>query len=75
MVDHHALAGAGDAVTKELHRIDAEVVRKEVEAAGFRLAAMSDALMNTDDPRTVSVFEDSIRGRSDRFAYKFVKPR
>lgn len=75
VVDHHAVAGAGDAVTRELHRIDAETVRKEVEAAGFRLAAMSDALLNTDDPRTVSVFDDSIRGRTDRFAYKFVKPR
>jgi predicted methyltransferase len=75
VVDHHALPGAADGVTKELHRIDAEQVRREVEAAGFRLAAMSDALMNLDDTRTASVFDDSIRGRTDRFVYKFVKPR
>ena len=75
VVDHHAATGAGDAVTKDLHRIDAEQVRREVEAAGFRLAAMSDALMNLDDPRDVSVFDDSLRGRTDRFAYKFVRPR
>jgi predicted methyltransferase len=75
VVDHHALAGAGDAVTKDIHRIDAGQVRREVEAAGFRLAAMSDALMNMDDPRDVSVFDDAWRGRTDRFAYKFVKPR
>ena len=75
VVDHHALAGAGDAVTKDIHRIDAEQVRREVEAAGFRLAAMSDALMNMDDPRDVSVFDDAWRGRTDRFAYKFIKPR
>ena len=75
VVDHHALAGAGDAVTKDIHRIDAEQVRREVEAAGFRLAATSDALMNMDDPRDVSVFDDAWRGRTDRFAYKFIKPR
>jgi predicted methyltransferase len=56
-------------------RIDADQVRREVEAAGFRLAAMSDALMNMDDPRDVSVFDDAWRGRTDRFVYKFVKPR
>jgi len=75
VVDHHAAAGAGDAVTRDIHRIDAEQVRREVEAAGFRLAAMSDALMNMKDPRDVSVFDDALRGRTDRFVYKFVKPR
>ena len=75
VVDHHAASGAGDAVTRDIHRIDAEQVRREVEAAGFRLAAMSDALMNMDDPRDVSVFDDAWRGRTDRFVYKFVKPR
>ncbi len=75
VVDHHAAAGAGEAVAKDIHRIDAEQVRREVEAAGFRLAAMSDALMNMDDPRDVSVFDEALRGRTDRFAYKFVKPR
>jgi len=75
VVDHHAARGEADGVTKNLHRIDAEQVRREVEAAGFRLAAMSDALMNMDDPRDVSVFDDALRGRTDRFAYKFVKPR
>ena len=75
IVDHHAVSGAGDAVTGEIHRIDADQVRREVEAAGFRLAAMSDALMNMDDPRDVSVFDDAWRGRTDRFVYKFVKPR
>jgi predicted methyltransferase len=75
VVDHHAASGAGDTVTRDIHRIDADQVRREVEAAGFRLAAMSDALMNMDDPRDVSVFDDAWRGRTDRFVYKFVKPR
>jgi predicted methyltransferase len=75
VVDHNALPGAGEAVTKELHRIDAATVKSEIEAAGFKLAAMSDALANPDDPHTDSVFADERRGRTDRFVYKFVKPK
>ena len=74
VVDHHALPGSGDAVTSELHRIDAATVRSEIEAAGFVLAQSSDLLANPDDPHTDSVFADERRGRTDRFVWKFVKP-
>lgn len=75
VVDHKALPGATEGVTKELHRIDPATVQSEIEAAGFTLAAMSDALANLDDPHTDSVFSDDRRGRSDRFVFKFVKPK
>jgi predicted methyltransferase len=75
VIDHHALAGAGPEVTKDLHRIDAEMVRREIEAAGFVLDASSDALAHPDDPRTDSVFAEERRGRSDQFVLRFVKPR
>jgi predicted methyltransferase len=74
VVDHHALPGSGDAVTSELHRVDAATVRSEIEAAGFVLAQSSDLLANPDDPHTDSVFADERRGRTDRFVWKFVKP-
>lgn len=74
VIDHKALPGAGDAITGELHRIDPATVRKEVEAAGFVLAATSDALAHPDDPHTDSVFADQRRGHTDRFVWKFVKP-
>lgn len=75
VIDHHALAGAGPEVTKDLHRIDAEMVRREIEAAGFILDASSDALAHPDDPRTDSVFAAERRGQSDQFVLRFVKPR
>lgn len=72
VADHSAKPGAGLDVTKTLHRIDEAVVRKEVEAAGFRLAGSGVFLRNPDDPRDVSVFKNPVR--NDEFVLKFVKP-
>ena len=77
VIDHSAVAGApiqtegGDAI---LHRIDQATVRREVEAAGFVFDGESDVLRNPADARTVSVFDESIRGRTDQFMMRFRKP-
>ena len=46
------LAGSGVSARKTLHRIDAALVRQEVEAAGFKFVAAADFLRDPDDPRT-----------------------
>jgi predicted methyltransferase len=74
IIDHAAKAGTGLADTDTLHRIDPAIVRKEVEAAGFKFAGESKVLENPADPLDVAVFDKSIRGRTSQFAYKFVKP-
>ena len=74
IVDHAAAAGTGTSVAPTLHRIDPASVRKEVEAAGFVLDAESTLLANTDDPHAAKVFDPAIKGETDRFAYRFVKP-
>jgi predicted methyltransferase len=74
VLDHSAAAGAPADVTDTLHRIDKSVVRREVEAAGFKLDSESALLANPADPRTASVFDKSIRGRTDQFILKFRKP-
>ena len=74
IVDHAAAAGAGTSNTQALHRIDPASVREEVEAAGFVLDAQSTMLANKDDPHSIKVFDPSIKGETDRFAYRFVKP-
>ncbi len=74
IIDHHAKPGSGEEVTKSIHRIDAEVVKNEIVAAGFELVESSDLLRHPDDARTVSVFDEEIRGKTDRFIYKFKKP-
>ncbi|HWD28992.1 MAG TPA: hypothetical protein VG387_17595 [Rhizomicrobium sp.] len=75
IVDHSAKDGSGLDATDTLHRIDEAVVKKEVEAAGFKLAAESNILRNPADPRDKLVFDPSIRHHTDQFVLKFVKPR
>jgi predicted methyltransferase len=74
IVDHTAAAGSGTSDTQSLHRIDPVSVREEVEAAGFVLDAESRLLANKDDPHSIKVFDPSIKGKTDRFVYRFVKP-
>lgn len=75
IVDHAATAGSGLKNTEDLHRIDAAAVRAEVEKAGFKFDGETRILANPDDPHDKLVFDPSIRGKTDRFAYRFVKPR
>jgi predicted methyltransferase len=73
--DHQAAPGAGATVTNTLHRIEADTVIKEVEAAGFKLEGRSDVLANPADPHTANVFTPEIRGKTDKFVLKFRKPK
>src|SRR5260370_1017823 len=74
IVDHAAAVGAGTSDAQSLHRIEPAFAREEVEAAGFVLDAESTILANKDDPHSIKVFDPSIKGETDRFAYRFVKP-
>ena len=73
IVDHIAAAGAGTSDAQSLHRIEPASVRAEVEAAGFVLDADSPVLANKDDLHSLKVFDPSIKGETDRFAYRFVR--
>jgi len=75
VLDHAAQAGSGFRDTSTLHRIDPEAVKKEVMSAGFRFEARSDILSNQDDPHTAKVFDPAIRGHTDQFIFKFLKPK
>lgn len=75
IVDHEAAPGAGATQTSTLHRIEDTVVRREVEAAGFKLEAESKLLRNPADDHTAKVQDSSIRGKTDQFILKFRKPR
>ncbi len=75
VVDHAANPGADPrAETMARHRVDPAVVKAEMAAAGFVLDAASDALANPGDDRTKLVYDPAIRGRTDRFVLRFVKP-
>ena len=74
IVDHHAEAGSGSRDVKTVHRVDADLVRSEVLAAGFEFAAQSDLLKHPEDDRSRNVFEAGTRGKTDRFIFIFRKP-
>jgi predicted methyltransferase len=75
VIDHAAAAGTPASAIESLHRIDQAVVVEEVRAAGFELGGEAGFLRNAADPRTASVFDASIAGKTDRFVLRFVKPR
>lgn len=72
VADHSAQAGAGVSVAKSLHRIEESALRREIEAAGFRLEAAGDFLRHSEDPRDVIVFRPKVP--VDEFVLRFVKP-
>jgi predicted methyltransferase len=74
ILDHQAADGAGIGVAGTLHRIEAAELQRQVEAAGFVFDGESDAVRVPGDDHTLSVFDESIRGRTDRFVYRFRKP-
>lgn len=74
ILDHQANPGTGEAQIAALHRIQESQVIREVEAAGFKLAAEGDALHRTTDDHTKSVFDKSVQGHTDQFMLRFVKP-
>lgn len=76
IIDHIATPG-GDtrAVVDKLHRIDPAVVKADFQRAGFVLEAESDLLKNAADDHSLNVFDEKIRGKTDRFIFKFRKPQ
>jgi predicted methyltransferase len=75
IVDHSAAAGSGLRDVDKLHRIDAATLKAEVLAAGFKFEGESKILANAADDRTKLVFDPAIRGHTDQFIYRFMKPR
>jgi predicted methyltransferase len=72
IADHSARSGDGTTVGKTFHRIEESVLRREVEAAGFKLVAEGDFLRHPEDARDFSVNRPT--GPVDEFVLKFQKP-
>jgi predicted methyltransferase len=73
IADHSANPGEGTSVGKSLHRIEESALRREVEAAGFKLVAEGDFWRHPEDARDFSIQPPS--GKAvDEFVLKFQKP-
>ena len=72
IADHSGRPGTGISESGTLHRVEEAFVRREVEAAGFRLAGSGEFLRNPADPRDRNAPEPP--QPKDEFVLKFVKP-
>jgi predicted methyltransferase len=72
IADHSARPGDGITVAKTLHRLEETTLRREIEAAGFKLATEADFLRHPEDPRDAAVFRPQIP--VDEFVLKYQKP-
>lgn len=75
ILDHQGRADMTDADIAKMHRINRDVVVKEVTSAGFKLVAEGKFLRRPGDDHTLSIFDKAIQGHTDQYALKFVKPQ
>src|ERR1700688_2187947 len=72
IADHSAAAGAGTTVGRSLHRIEESALRREVEAAGFKLVGQGDFWHHPEDTRDFTTQPPT--KPADEFVLKFQKP-
>jgi predicted methyltransferase len=74
ILDHQGAADLTPDQIAKMHRINRDVVVKEVTSVGFKLAAEGNFLRRPADDHTLSIFDKAIRYHTDQYALKFVKP-
>lgn len=74
IVDHSAVSGSRIEAVGTLHRIDEAFARDRLTEAGLQFESAHDFLRNAEDGRLSSVFDDTIKGRTDRFVLVYTKP-
>lgn len=72
IIDH---AGIADYNNNSLHRIDPRVATELLVKAGFIIEEWSSILANFDDQHSLHVFEPAVRGKTDQFIIRAIKPR
>jgi predicted methyltransferase len=74
ILDHQGAADLTDAQIAKLHRINRDVVVREVTSVGFKLAGEGNFLRRPGDDHSLPIFDKAIQGHTDQYALEFVKP-
>ncbi len=74
VLDHQAAGTLDDAAIAKVHRIAKAQLIAEIEAAGFKLVGEGTFLNRPSDDHSKSIFDPAIRGHTDQYALRFVKP-
>jgi predicted methyltransferase len=75
IIDHRAEDGSSRSAAAALHRIAEPTLRRDLEAAGFRLVDTADFLANPGDARVKAWFDDpQLKDRTDRMVLRYRSP-
>jgi predicted methyltransferase len=74
VLDHQGWPGMTDDDVAKVHRIDKAQVIREVTSAGFKLQSEGTFLHRPADDHHMVIFDPKVRGHTDQYALKFVKP-
>jgi predicted methyltransferase len=74
VLDHQGWPGMTNADIAKVHRIYKEKVIREVTSAGFKHAGEGKFLNRPTDDHHLVIFDPKVRGHTDQYALKFVKP-
>lgn len=72
VIDH---VGDPDGEHKATHRIDPALAVAAAQAAGFTVERNDQLLAGVNDDHAKNVFDPAVRGKTDRFVLKLVKPK
>ncbi len=75
VVDHVAAPGISLEQAAALHRIDPDLLKRDLQAAGFAFDGESDVLRNPADDGSRPVFDPAVRGHTNQVVYRFRRPR
>lgn len=74
IVDHAARDGSGNTDAQTIHRIDEAFAIADFKKHGLQFEGAIDVLRHPDDDRSKNVFDEAIRGKTDRFVHLYRKP-
>lgn len=75
VVDHVAAPGTSPEQAAALHRIDPDLLRRDLQAAGFVPDGESNVLRNPADDGSRPVFDPAVRGHTNQVVLRFRRPR
>lgn len=73
VIDHVGAGSDPRAEADAVHRINLDRVVRDFRQAGFELIERESFFENPDDEPSMNVFDEGVRGRTDRFAMRFAK--
>jgi predicted methyltransferase len=71
IIDHNAPAGTGAEMATKAHRLNEDFAKKSLTSRGFVLEKTYDGLRNKDDQLDKVVFDEAVRGKTDRYVHLY----